>query len=51
MKPLRLYSWQGVSFKGDNCSGYQLCTHREQGEQQLMAEGIIAYHFKLKHHR
>lgn len=51
MKPLRLYSWQGVSFKGDNCSGYQLCTHREQGEQQLMAEGIIAYHFKLKHRR
>ncbi|WP_241640136.1 type II secretion system F family protein [Rosenbergiella epipactidis] len=51
MKPLRLYSWQGVSFKGDNCSGYQLCTHREQGEQQLMAEGIIAYHFTLKHRR
>jgi len=51
MKPLRLYSWQGVSFKGDKCSGYQLCTHREQGEQQLMAEGIIAYHFKLKHRR
>ncbi|MCL9668338.1 type II secretion system F family protein [Rosenbergiella epipactidis] len=51
MKPLRLYSWQGVSFKGDNCSGYQLCAHREQGEQQLMAEGIIAYHFTLKHRR
>lgn len=51
MKPLRLYSWQGVSLQGENCSGYQLCTHREQGEQQLMAEGIIAYHFTLKHRR
>lgn len=51
MKQLKLYSWQGVSFKGDNCSGYQLCTDREQGEQLLLTEGIIAYHFKLKHHR
>ncbi|MBT0729003.1 type II secretion system F family protein [Rosenbergiella nectarea] len=50
MKPIKLYFWQGVSLNGDDCSGYQLCTHREQGEQQLLAEGIIAYHFKLKHH-
>ena len=51
MKPLKLYSWQGVSIKGESCTGYQLCSYREQGEQQLLAEGIIAYHFKLKHYR
>lgn len=51
MKQLNLYFWQGISLNGESCTGYQLCTHRQEGEQQLMAEGIVPYHFKVKHHR
>lgn len=51
MKQLNLYSWQGISLKGESCSGYQVCTTKGEAEGQLMAEGIIPYILKLKYSR